>query len=358
MRTRRRHRTPVSVMRSEPAEPRPWLGGVRPLSSSSSSPPRDPRRPPRASASAPAPPSAVTSTFERLVRYMNRKDVRPAATPGTPIRPAKDKKVSPMSSASSTLVGLPVTRVTAQMLPAKNCEKRKGTSGRLSNWHMRMVIGVSVMVTMSSGMRTVRQAEKQPSAQNRPHGDRPYRCTTLMAAACRKPDRSSAVVGTERGGAVERADQVGPAHEPEPGQPDHAQRRDGAHVQPRESWCSRYWVDGEEDRRRNDYAHAHHHAGPDQRVVRLVGRGEHRVQQYCKLEHCRQTVKQLRRKPALLGQRRGLGRRSRRGGRRQRRHPTRSAGLLVLLLARAGWLRRRRGSKSLAAGLQRLHGGL
>ena len=47
------------------------------------------------------------------------------------------------TSASKTLVGLPVTRVTAQMLPAKNCEKRNGTSGSASSWHMRMVIGLS-----------------------------------------------------------------------------------------------------------------------------------------------------------------------------------------------------------------------
>ena len=91
------------------------------------------------------------------------------------------------------MVGLPVTRVTAQMFPAKNCEKRKGISGRLSSWHMRMVTGVMVMVTMSSGMTTVITPEKQPSAQKRPQGDRPYLSTNLCAHACRKPLRSSAV---------------------------------------------------------------------------------------------------------------------------------------------------------------------
>jgi len=58
---------------------------------------------------------------------------------------------------------------------------------------MRIVMGVSVMVTMSSGMSTVSVPEKQPSAQKRPHGDRPKRVTTLSAAVCRKPERSSAV---------------------------------------------------------------------------------------------------------------------------------------------------------------------
>eukprot|EP00967_Tisochrysis_lutea_P057199 scaffold72490_cov26-Tisochrysis_lutea.AAC.2 len=151
------------------------------------------RSPPSASPSAPADPSAATSTLVRLVKYISKNEVRPAAMPGTPIRAAKERKVSPMSSASSTLVGLPVTSVTAQMLPAKNWEKRKGISGRLSSWHIRIVMGVRVIVTMSSGMRTVRHAEKQPSAQKSPHGERPYRCTTLVAAVCRKPERSSAV---------------------------------------------------------------------------------------------------------------------------------------------------------------------
>ena len=58
---------------------------------------------------------------------------------------------------------------------------------------MRMVIGVSVMVTISSGMSTVNVAEKQPSAQKSPHGERPYRSTTLSAAVCKKPERSRAV---------------------------------------------------------------------------------------------------------------------------------------------------------------------
>ena len=58
---------------------------------------------------------------------------------------------------------------------------------------MRMVIGVSVMVTMSSGISTVSVAEKQPSAQKSPHGERPYFSTTRSAAVCRKPERSSAV---------------------------------------------------------------------------------------------------------------------------------------------------------------------
>ena len=137
--------------------------------------------------------TARKSTLSRLVQYMSANEVSPAATPGMPMRPAKLKKVSPRSSARSTLVGLPVTSVTAQMLPAKNCEKRKGISGRLSNWHMRMVTGVSVIVTMSSGMSTVSVAEKHPSAQKRPQGERPYRSTTLTAAVCRKPLRSSAV---------------------------------------------------------------------------------------------------------------------------------------------------------------------
>ena len=53
------------------------------------------------------------------------------------------------------------------------CEKRKGISGRLSSWHMRIVMGVRVIVTMSSGISTVRQPEKMLSAQKRPHGERP-----------------------------------------------------------------------------------------------------------------------------------------------------------------------------------------
>jgi len=55
---------------------------------------------------------------------MRKKEVSPAAMPGMPMRPAKETKVSFRSSARSTFVGLPVTSVTAQMLPAKNCEKR------------------------------------------------------------------------------------------------------------------------------------------------------------------------------------------------------------------------------------------
>ena len=51
------------------------------------------------------------------------------------------------------------------MLPAKNWEKRKGISGRLRSWHIRIVMGVRVMVTMSSGMRTVSVAEKQPDVR-------------------------------------------------------------------------------------------------------------------------------------------------------------------------------------------------
>ena len=58
---------------------------------------------------------------------------------------------------------------------------------------MRIVMGVRVIVTMSSGIRTVRQPEKIPSAQKSPHGERPYFSTTRSAAVCRKPDRSSAV---------------------------------------------------------------------------------------------------------------------------------------------------------------------
>ena len=111
------------------------------------------------------------------------------------MRRAKLMKLSPRSSASSTFVGLPVTSVTAQMFPAKNCEKRKGSSGRLSSWHMRIVTGVMVIVTMSSGMTTVITPEKQPSAQKRPHGERPYLSTNLCAHACRKPLRSSAWLG-------------------------------------------------------------------------------------------------------------------------------------------------------------------
>ena len=88
---------------------------------------------------------------------------------------------------------MPVTSVTAQMLPAKNCEKRKGISGRLSSWHIRSVIGVSVIVTMSSGMSTVIVPLKTASAQKSPHGERPYLSTTFTAAVCRKPERSSAV---------------------------------------------------------------------------------------------------------------------------------------------------------------------
>ena len=53
------------------------------------------------------------------------------------------------------------------MLPAKNCEKRKGISGRLSSWHIRSVIGVSVIVTMS-GMSTVIVPLKTASAQKSP----------------------------------------------------------------------------------------------------------------------------------------------------------------------------------------------
>ena len=56
---------------------------------------------------------------------------------------------------------------------------------------MRIVIGVRVIVTMSSGIRTVRVAEKQPRAQKSPHGERPYFSTTLTAAVCRKPLRSA-----------------------------------------------------------------------------------------------------------------------------------------------------------------------
>ena len=43
----------------------------------------------------------------------------------------------------------------------------------MRSWHIRIVIGVRVIVTMSSGINTVRVAEKQLRAQKRPHGDRP-----------------------------------------------------------------------------------------------------------------------------------------------------------------------------------------
>ena len=49
-----------------------------------------------------SPVPAWTSTLSRLVQYMRTKEVRPAATPGMPMRPAKLTNVSPRSSARST----------------------------------------------------------------------------------------------------------------------------------------------------------------------------------------------------------------------------------------------------------------
>ena len=46
---------------------------------------------------------------------------------------------------------------------------------------MRIVTGVIVIVTMSSGITTVITPEKQPSAQKSPHGERPYLSTNLCA---------------------------------------------------------------------------------------------------------------------------------------------------------------------------------
>ena len=69
---------------------------------------------------------------------------------------------------------------------------------------MRMVMGVSVIVTISSGMSTVRVPEKIPSAQKSPHGDRPKRDTTWGgdARACdewsRGARKSSVAVGRAR----------------------------------------------------------------------------------------------------------------------------------------------------------------
>ena len=48
---------------------------------------------------------------------------------------------------------------------------------------------MSVMVTMSSGMSTVSVPEKHPSAQKRPHGERPEPCTTFVAAASEGTDK-------------------------------------------------------------------------------------------------------------------------------------------------------------------------
>ena len=48
-------------------------------------------------------------------------------------------------------------------------------------------------VGVRRGARVGLGFEKQPSAQKRPHGERPYLSTNLCAHACRKPLRSSAV---------------------------------------------------------------------------------------------------------------------------------------------------------------------